>query len=206
MKLLDLFSGTGSIGSVAKELGYEVISLDKDVEADIKCNILDWDYKIYPHKYFDVIWASPPCTEYSIAKTTGIRDIEGSNKIVQRTLDILEYYEPKYWIIENPQTGMLKDQLCMYGVPFKDFDYCKYGMPYRKRTRLWNNIFNWNPRPLCKRDCGSMNETRTKHKAVAQKLPTGKKSEWGDQMHFSTVDLYKVPSDLIKEILESINI
>ena len=41
MKLLDLFSGTGSIGSVAKELGYEVISLDKDMEADIKCNILD---------------------------------------------------------------------------------------------------------------------------------------------------------------------
>ena len=30
MKLLDLFSGTGSIGSVAKELRYEVISLDKE--------------------------------------------------------------------------------------------------------------------------------------------------------------------------------
>ena len=113
MKLLDLFSGTGSIGSVAKELGYEVILLDEAMEADIKCNILDWGYKIYPHKYFDVIWASPPCTEYSIAKTTGVRDIEEANKIVQRTLDILEYYEPKYWIIESPQTGMLKNQVCM---------------------------------------------------------------------------------------------
>ena len=206
MRYLDLFSGTGSFGSVAKELGYEVISLDKDMEADIKCNIMDWDYKVYPPKHFEIISASPPCTEYSRAKTTGVRDIEGANLVVERTLDILEYFNPRYWIIENPQTGLLKDQLCMWGIPFKDVDYCRYGMPYRKRTRIWNNIFNWNPRPLCKRDCNSMNETRTKHKAVAQKLPPGKKSDWGDQMHFKTVDLYKVPDELIREILESINI
>jgi len=92
MKLLDLFSGTGSIGSVAKELGYEVISLDKDMEADIKCNILDWDYKIYPPKYFDFIHCSPPGVEYSIAKTTAIRDIEGANKVVQKTLNKLDYF------------------------------------------------------------------------------------------------------------------
>ena len=159
MKFLDLFSGTGSFGSVAKELGYDVISLDKDMPADIQCNIMDWDYKVYPPKHFEVISASPPCTEYSRAKTTAVRDIEGANKIVQRTLDILEYFEPKYWIIENPQTGLLKDQLMMWGLPFKDIDYCKYGMPYRKRTRIWNNIFNWNPKPLCKKDCWAIDET-----------------------------------------------
>ena len=72
MKLLDLFSGSGSIGNVAKELGYEVISLDKDMEADIKCNSLDWDYKVYPPKHFDFIHCSPPCVEYSSAKTTAL--------------------------------------------------------------------------------------------------------------------------------------
>ena len=149
---LDLFAGTGSITSVAKELGYNVISLDRDMEADIKCDIMDFDLSVYPSKFFDVIWASPPCTEYSRCKTFGVRDIEGANQIVQRTLDILEYFEPKYWIIENPQTGLLKDQLCMWGRPFKDIDYCKYGMPYRKRTRIWNNISSWNPRPLCNKD------------------------------------------------------
>ena len=86
MKFLDLFSGTGSFGSVAKELGYDVISLDKDMPADIQCNIMDWDYKVYPPKRFEVISASPPCTEYSIAKTIAVRHIQGANKIVQRTL------------------------------------------------------------------------------------------------------------------------
>ena len=52
-----------------------------------------------------MIWASPPCTEYSIAKSTGVRKIEEANKVVERTLAIIEYLQPKYYIIENPQTG-----------------------------------------------------------------------------------------------------
>jgi len=201
---LDLFSGSGSVGDVAKELGYTVISLDRDMEAEIQIDIMDWDCRDFPKGFFDVIWASPPCTEYSRAKTTAPRDIEGANEIVQKTLDILEYFEPKYWILENPQTGLLKDQLMMWGLPFKDIDYCKYGMPYRKRTRIWNNVFNWEPRPLCKRDCNSMNETRTRHKEVAQKLPPGKKAGWGDRRQNRTDELYRVPRELVREILINI--
>ena len=204
MKLLELFAGTQSVGKVARQLGFEVISLDKDMEADIKSDIMDWDYRQYPNKHFDVIWASPPCTEYSRAKTTGVRDIEGANAIVQQTLDILEYYEPKYWIIENPQSGLLKDQVCMYGLPFKDVDYCKYGMPYRKRTRLWNNIEQWNPRPLCARDCDSMDEDRKKHLQVAQRMPPGKKSTWGDRQAHNQQELYVIPPDLVREIFTAI--
>ena len=39
MKLLELFSGTGSVGRVAKEKGFEVISLDLK-NADINLDIL----------------------------------------------------------------------------------------------------------------------------------------------------------------------
>ena len=53
MNSLELFSGTGSIGKVAMDFGHHVISLDKDMDADIKTDILDWDYKAYDPGYFD---------------------------------------------------------------------------------------------------------------------------------------------------------
>ena len=83
-------------------------------------------------------------------------------------MDIIEYVRPKFWIIENPQTGLLKDQRFMQGIPYNDLDYCKYGMPYRKGTRLWNNVDHWQPKPLCANGCDSMNETRTRHLQEAQ--------------------------------------
>ena len=59
-----------------------------------------------------------------------------------RTIEIIDYFKPSAWFIENPQTGMLKKQEFMNGLPYKDIDYCKSGMPYRKRTRLWTNLDN----------------------------------------------------------------
>ena len=43
MRLLELFSGTGSVGNVAKNIGFEIISLDMDMEATIKTDIMKWD-------------------------------------------------------------------------------------------------------------------------------------------------------------------
>jgi len=197
--LLELFSGTGSVGKVASELGYTVISLDRDMRASIQIDIMDWDYTDFNPRMFDVIWASPPCTEYSRAKTCGVRDIEGSNLVVKRTLDIIEYFKPKYWIIENPQTGLLKDQAIMNGIPYDDVDYCKYGMPYRKRTRMWNNIDLWRPKPLCAKNCDSMNETRTRHIQEAQQAGSTAERRSVQQL-FRTLDLFVVPAELIKEI------
>ena len=108
--------------------------------------------------------------------------------IVQRTLDILEYFEPTYWMIENPQSGLLKEQIQMYGLPYRDIDYCKYGMPYRKRTRIWNNVFTWTPRPLCVKDCGDIVDN--KHTATAQRGPSGKRETWATQPRFSLRELY----------------
>ena len=196
MKLLGLFSGTQSVGKVAKNLGYEVVSLDLE-NADINCDILDWDYTTYEPGHFTVIWASPPCTECSRAKTIGVRNLELANKIVQRTIEIISYLKPTYYIIENPQTGLLKEQSFMNNFPYVDIDYCKYGMQYRKRTRLWNNIVQWNPQPLCKKDCGNIVDN--KHIATAQRGP----SKGREDTAFKQCELYRIPEALIYEIFNS---
>ena len=201
MRLLELFSGTQRVGKVAREMGFEVVCLDRDMDADIKCDIMHKDFKVYEPGSFDVIWASPPCTEYSRAKTCGVRKIEMANAIVQRTVDILEYFFPKYYIMENPQTGLLKDQAVVNGMMFDDVDYCKYGLPYRKRTRLWNNIAQWEPKPLCKKDCGHMDGNR--HMETAQRGPCKGEPRAGRQRH-RQCELYMVPPELIKEIFSAI--
>ena len=72
MRILELFSGSGSLGQVFAERGWEVTSLDADVKTDaqIKEDILTWDYSVYPPGFFDVVWASPCCTQYSCARTS----------------------------------------------------------------------------------------------------------------------------------------
>ena len=58
MRILELFAGTGSVGKVFKECGLEVVLLDTDMDADIKTDIMHWNYRTYELGYFDVVWAS----------------------------------------------------------------------------------------------------------------------------------------------------
>ena len=142
---------------------------------------------------FYVIWASPPCTEYSKAKTRGVRNLKDANSVVLKTLDIIKYLNPKYYIIENPQTGLLKNQTFMCDIPFEDIDYCKYDMPYRKRTRLWNNVTHWKPIPLCKKDCNSIcNGKHIGSCGNGRRIYTDKS--------YTQLEQYKIPHNLTREM------
>jgi site-specific DNA-cytosine methylase len=145
MRLLELFSGTGSIGKTFAQMGWEVVSLDSDVKTDatIKEDILTWDHTVYPPGHFDAIWASPCCTQYSCARRGAKtpRNLPLADALVIRSQELINYFNPRVWFIENPQTGMLKNRLFMINIPFCDVDYCCYcNWGYKKRTRLWNNV------------------------------------------------------------------
>jgi hypothetical protein len=66
-------------------------------------------------------------------------------------------------------------------------------MPYRKRTRIWTNLYGWNPRPLCKKDCESIEDGR--HKEYAQRGPCG-----DNKIRHKQTELYVIPPLLLMEI------
>jgi len=107
MRLLELFSGTGSIGRAFEAQGWEVISLDILPGATTTQDILTWDHTVFPPGHFDFVWASPPCTEYSKARTRAKRprDYDLADATVSRALEIIDYFCPQLWLLENPQTG-----------------------------------------------------------------------------------------------------
>jgi len=202
---LELFSGTGSFGKIINSVGWDNISLDlsNKFKPDININILDWNYKIYPPHYFDCIWASPPCTEYSKAKSQGIRDIEGANKIVLKVLEIIDYFKPLYWFIENPQTSLLKKQPFMIDLENKyyyhDADYCMYGKPYRKRTRFWTNK-SYADLKLCNKKCGSFINGRHIGSCGCGGQGQGHNKSYSDKT-YSVDEKHSIPLDLLWDLV-----
>ena len=158
MYLLDLCCGTQSLKSKTnlKYVGLDINKITDNKIPDIICDIKLWDYKSYfkNNGLPKFIWFSPPCREYSIlnnARPEKICDIDGSNEIVLKGLEIINYCKCNY-VIENPQTSKLKNQYFMQDLPFADVDYCAYGYPYKKRTRLWNN-FKFKGKKCKKSEC-----------------------------------------------------
>ena len=169
MRVLELFSGTHSVGKICKEKDWEVISLDLK-GADINQNILEWNYKQFPVNHFDIIWASPPCDSFSNLRKSWIgrklkchnglvcthellqKDInEIGLPILRRTEEIINYFKPKYYFIENPKTGLMKNYMQHH--KYYDVDYCMYSdFGYQKRTRIWTNLENFEPK-LCDGKC-----------------------------------------------------
>ena len=62
-------------------------------------DILKWDFTVFPVGHFDVVWASPECTQYSIARSKAKRprDLKGADALVQRALDVIKYFNPRAW-------------------------------------------------------------------------------------------------------------
>ena len=181
MKCLELFSGTHSVGKCCKEIGIDVLSLDIDGRADINISILEWDYKVYKKDEFDIIWASPPCDRYSCLNYSNIgrklkrlngdeltMDLikegwEEADKLVIKTIEIINYFNPELWFIENPSTSTLKNRPFMKDIFFYDVDYCMYSdYGYKKPTRIWTNKKDWNALK-CNGKCNNMNGKKHKN-------------------------------------------
>ncbi len=202
MNVLELFAGSRSIGKQAEKLGMNVFSSDINNFDNINyvVNVLDFDISKLPFKP-DVIWASPPCTGFSVAaighhwKKEGDIFIPKTDtaklgiELVKKTLEIINHFKPKFWFMENPR-GVLRKMEIVKDLPMKTVTYCQYGDERMKPTDIWTNSTNWIPRPMCKNG-------DTCHISA----PRG--SRTGTQGRANAYERSKIPDDLCKEILES---
>ena len=150
-RLLELFCGTKSVGRAFEAAGWEVVSLDivSKFEPTILCDIRSWDYTTFLG-HFDMVWASPVCTEYSRALTTRPRRLLG-DALVLSALEIIAHFDPLMWIVENPATGLLKTRPFMEPLPWVDVTYAAAAASWTARART-------SPRPSPTRGawCGTL--------------------------------------------------
>lgn len=63
-------------------------------------DVLDWCDWIDTIPHPEIIWASPPCQEFSFANRSRNPE-EWDTSILEAVIDIIDYLKPKWWIIEN---------------------------------------------------------------------------------------------------------
>ena len=205
-ELLDLFSGSGSVRKVCKPLNIKCTSLDissKYSTPDIEVDILKWDYKNSGYKpgHFKIIFAGIPCTEYSRLQNVNRvlygrePDLRGANKISRKTLEIIEYFKPDYYFIENPESSTLKHQSFMKNLPYYTVSYCKYGFLYQKNTRIFTNLKGFDPK-YCKNDCRKAKMNGGRHPLII-----GDRNDNVSKNVTSLKQKYSYPSKLIKDLL-----
>lgn len=203
MKTIELFCGTKSFSTVAREFGHSTLTVDNDSQfsPDVCADIMKFTHL----GEIDILWASPPCQGFSVAQIGRNWHHDGAPKtpraeeamrLVRRTFELIDSIRPKWWFIENP-VGKLRalpfmDELVKaHGGVRRTVTYCQYGDRRMKPTDIWTNVLEWTPRPTCKQGSPC-------HEAA----PRG--SRTGTQGLANAAERGRIPLDLFREALKSL--
>jgi len=142
-----LCADIGSDSIYYRENGYDVRLVGRKIGVE----------NAHPEGQVYGVIANPPCTMFSIARTCAKvpRDLQEGMRLVKECLRFIwecQYMTPlnkhrgilKFWVIENPATGMLKDFL---GKPTYVYSPNEFGTSFTKRTALWG-LFIPPPKPF----------------------------------------------------------
>lgn len=174
VRTVELFAGGAVFSEEARKAGCDTLATDliQYGNADLVGDIMDPKVfrKLVKHRP-QVVWASPPCTGFSIAavgKSFSTRLI-GTERtyfpksvkaalgvaLVLRTWQYIDAVtaltgvEPLYYI-ENPM-GLLGKLPIMDRAPIRHkITHCRYGHNAMKPTHIWTNDSNWTPRAPCR--------------------------------------------------------
>lgn len=156
--ILCLFEFSGVFATLYHRLGYGVQPID--LLHEVPTDILSWDYTLV--KNVDGIIAHPPCTEFAASGARWWESkarnrphlLSNALRLIHRTLEIINYHNPRFWFIENP-IGRLPKYVNL-GKPrllFNPWEYAGWREPpwadvYTKRTCLWGKFQLPEKRPV----------------------------------------------------------
>ncbi len=208
LRILVLFSGTGSVEAEFRACypQSEAVTVDCDSrwQPTFCEEVQTWDYKQFRPKHFDVIWGSPPCTEYSQAKTTGVRQLRMADACVRRTLQIIDYLQPRHWFLENPLGRFpfalrFRPVVRGLGNPLV-CSYCQYGMDFRKPTCIWTSTPPTEPLRHCTGETPCMHRRMLgTHPSTAQLGPHPNQNGAG-----ASSAVYPIPASLLRHLFQGL--
>ena len=211
--LIELFAGSHSVSKaltnfLGSKFDLRVLSVDIDpkTNASVVGDINKWNYErdidefLRSQRANDIVLvhASPPCTAFSRANTTGIRDIEGGSKNVKRALEIIKFVDPHIWTLENP-VGLLREQPFMKRLEkyINTTCYCKFRKPYKKPTNIWSNVEDLDL-PMCDSQTPCPHKAKFGHHShTAQSGDTSNGKSIGSG---GGRNVYPIPSALVRHV------
>lgn len=155
---LELFSGNKSVSKICEASGFISLSLDINpkLNPSICCDILDFSPSLISGD-ISFIWASPDCRYFSRLKSStdwhkeivkyrqyNYTPISPGSRVALlllfKTIEIIKYYSPTLWVIENP-VGRMRHipELCLFAPYRYSVNYKDWGFPYSKETDLYTN-------------------------------------------------------------------
>lgn len=102
MRVLDLFCGKKGFSQAFRDRGDEITTIDinKDFHPDICADLRRFILRDSSARW-DVVLASPPCTEFTRSILPWYDQGPPSMELLNKTVKIITQIKPLFWIIEN---------------------------------------------------------------------------------------------------------
>ena len=148
--VLSLFDLSGEWSRPWEEAGYQVYRFDIQNDPEMG-DVNNFSAEFFGDWFGDfdgmdiyAVLAACPCTDFAVsgARHFAAKDEDGrtvaSVKLVHQTLNVIEYFKPAVWAIENPVGRIEK----LGGLPpwRLSFDPNHLGDPYTKKTLIWGRF------------------------------------------------------------------
>lgn len=158
LQSIELFSGSGEISLIFQSKGFHTLTVDNNpkLKPDLCIDICELSADILPGSVA-LFWASPDCTRFSRAAaqkhwtketisyrnynyTPATAEAIKAEKLLIRTVQLIQEINPGVWFIENPVGRMPHlPALRNFGHYRYCVNYADWGFSYGKETYIFTN-------------------------------------------------------------------